>query len=303
MTLTVEEAIARVPMWADAQDIKVSPLEGGITNHNFRLDAGGKSFHLRLAGENTEMLGIDREHEYEANRIAGELGIAPEVVYFIRPEGYLVTRFIDGRPILPEELRQPENIQRVVDALHRIHSMPQIPGVFSAFQVVRDYSKIARRYKVQFPQNFDWLISQMNDAEAALMNQPLIQRPCHNDLLNGNFLLADHLYILDWEYAGMGDLFFDLANFSNNHELSEDENRLLLDYYFGNVMARDLAHLNIMKIMSDFREAMWGLVQVGISTLDFDFREYASKHFARLTRNIQNPNWERWLKELGRVGW
>jgi hypothetical protein len=41
---------------------------------------------------------------------------------------------------------------------------------------------------------------------------------------------------------------------------------------------------------------MWGLVQIGISDLDFDFREYASKHFDRLTENIQNTEWERWLR-------
>jgi len=298
MTLTLEEAIARVPMWQGASDLNVSPLEGGITNRNYRVDTGGKSFHLRLTGENTELLGIDREHEYQANRIAGELEIAPEVVYFIRPEGYLVTLFIAGHAIPPEELREPTNLQRVVEVLHKIHSMPNIPGVFSAFQVVRDYTEIARRYNVPFPANFDWLISQMNDAESALRTHPLVQYPCHNDLLNGNFLLAERLYILDWEYAGMGDVFFDLANFSNNHELSERQSRFLLECYFGGVTPGHLAHFNIMKIMSDFREAMWGLVQVGISNLDFDFRGYADKHFHRLTQNALNPNWERWLEEL-----
>src|SRR5215211_7098644 len=99
MTLTVEQAIARVPIWANAQNIKVTPLEGGITNRNYRIDVGGNSFHLRIAGENTELLGIDRQHEHRAHQIAGELDIAPEVVYFIEPEGYLVTRFIDGRPV------------------------------------------------------------------------------------------------------------------------------------------------------------------------------------------------------------
>ncbi len=59
-----------------------------------------------------------------------------------------------------------------------------------------------------------------------------------------------------------------------------------------------VAHLDIMKIMSDFREAMWALVQIGISNLDFDFRAYANKHFDRLTQNILNPNWEGWLKEF-----
>jgi thiamine kinase-like enzyme len=286
-------------MWQGVDDIKVSPLPGGITNHNFRVDVGGKSFHLRMPGENTELLGIDREYEYKANLIAGDLEIAPEVVYFIRPEGYLVTRFINGRPIPPQELREPKNLQRVSELLHKIHSMPSIPGTFSAFQVVRDYAETARRYDVQFPEKFDWLISQVNDAEAALMKRHILERPCHNDLLNANFLATDkQIFVLDWEYAGLGDVFFDLANFSNNHELSDHENQFLLDCYFGEVTARNVAHLNVMKIMSDFREAMWGLVQVGISKIHFDFREYANKHFDRLTQNILNPNWERWLKDV-----
>ena len=178
-------------------------------------------------------------------------------------------------------------------------TLPTIPAVFSPFQVVRDYADIARRYKVPFPENFDWLISQMNNAETILNSHHFFQKPCHNDLLNGNFLLADQLYVLDWEYAGMGDIFFDLANFSNNHELSEAEDRVLLNCYFTEFTAQDVIHLNMMKFMSDFREAMWGLVQVGVSKLPFDFRAYANKHFDRLTQNLLNPNWEQWLKEFG----
>jgi thiamine kinase-like enzyme len=298
MPLPVEEAILRVPMWRDATEIQISPLEGGITNRNYRVDVDGESYHLRLAGENTGMLGIDREHEYHAAQVAGDHGIAPGVVYFIRPEGYLVTRFIAGRPILAEEMRLPENIQRVTGLLKELHAMPPIPGVFNSFRVLRDYAEIARRYNVRFPHNLDWLIHHMNVAEAALSSRPLTLCPCHNDLLNANFLLADSLYILDWEYAGMGDIFFDLANFSNNQELNESESHLLLECYFGKVTTQDWAHFHIMKVMSDFREAMWGLVQIGISDLDFDFRDYADKHFDRLTTNIQNPNWEPWLKEF-----
>jgi thiamine kinase-like enzyme len=298
MTLTVEEAIARVPLWSGLKDLKVSPLGGGITNRNYRVDAGGRSFALRIPGENTEMLGIDRENEHAANLIAGELGLAPQVVYFIRPEGYLVTRFIDGRPFPPQEVRWPENIRRVAETLRRIHDLPAVPGAFSAFQVVKDYSDIARRYKVEFPENFEWLIGRMDEAEAALKDHTPGSRPCHNDLLNGNFLIADELVVLDWEYAGMGDIFFDLANFSNNHELSEQQDEWLLECYFGGATPRDLAHLHIMQIMSDFREAMWGLVQLGISDLDFDFRGYAGKHFQRLTKNIQHPAWGGWLTEV-----
>ena len=299
MTLIpVEEAIARIPIWKDAAELDVSLLRGGITNHNYRVDVGGKSNVLRISRDNTELLGINRDHEYRTQVIASELGIAPEAVYFDEENGYLVTRFIEGRHLSLEEMREPKNLQQVVDTLHNIHALPTFPGTFSAFQVVRDYAEIAKQYNVTFPQNFSWLFQEMKDAEAALSNQPLISRPCHNDLLNGNFLLGDKLYILDWEYAGMGDVFFDLANFCNNHELSEHESRFLLNCYFESSTPRHEAHLNIMKIMSDFREAMWGLVQIGISNLDFDFGAYANKHFDRLTQNISNPNWEQWLKEV-----
>jgi aminoglycoside phosphotransferase (APT) family kinase protein len=150
MALALDEAISRVPQWRDARDLIATPLGGGITNNNFRIDTGGESFVLRIAGEGTEHLGINREHEYAANLAAGKLGIAPEVYYFIRPEGYLVTRFIHGRPIPPEEITQPENIRRVMQTVRMIHAMGDIPGKFNVFKVVWDYSETARRYGVSF---------------------------------------------------------------------------------------------------------------------------------------------------------
>jgi thiamine kinase-like enzyme len=298
MTLTLDEAIARVPRWRGAADLKTSPLGGGITNLNFRVDVGGESFVLRIAGADTELLGINREYEYAANLAAGKLGIAPEVVYFIRPEGYLVTRFIAGRPLPPEEICEPENIRRVMDAVRKIHAMPEIRGNFSVFRTIEDYSRTARRYNVAFPQKFDWLMARVHAAEQALMSHPDTRCPCHNDLLNANFLTNGQLYILDWEYAGMGDEFFDLANFSDHHNLSDAQDRWLLECYSGEVSAAKWAHLKIMKIMSDLREATWGLVQIGISKLDFDFREYADKFFNRVIENILDPRWGQWLKEI-----
>jgi len=301
MALTVAEAIARVPQWADADDLKISPLDGGITNSNFRVDLGGESFALRIAGTDTDKLGINREHEHAANLAAGKLGIAPGVIYVIQPEGYLVTRFITARPFPPEEITQPENIRRVMEIVRGIHSMPEIPGTFSVFSTVENYAETARRYKVEFPDNFDWLIERMNEAESALQTDPEPLRPCHNDLLNANFLIDDdQIYVLDWEYAGMGDVYFDLANFSDHHELSDKQDLWLLECYFGEVTDKQIAHLKIMKIMSDFREAMWALVQIGISELDFDYRGYANKFFGRVFENINDPRWGQWIKELNK---
>jgi len=302
MALTVDEAIARVPMWANANDLQISPLGGGITNSNYRVDTGGESFVLRIAGADTELLGISRDHEHAANLAAGKLGIAPEVVYMIQPEGYLVTRFITAHPFPPEEITQPENIRRVMGVVRKIHSMPELPGTFSVFRTVEDYAEIARRYEVEFPEKFDWLLEWAHEAEAAIESDIEALRPCHNDLLNANFLIDDRIYVLDWEYAGMGDIFFDLANFSDHHELSDEQDRWLLECYFGEVTDRQIAHLKIMKVMSDLREAMWALVQIGISELDFDYRGYANKFFARVYENINDPRWDQWIKEMNKNG-
>jgi len=295
MALTLEEAIGRVPQWKGAQP-KTTSLAGGITNQNFRVDIGAESFVLRIVGEKTELLGINREYEYAANLAAGNLGIAPQVYYYILPEGYLVTRFINAKPLPPEEIRQPENLQKVADLVKKFHSMPPIPGSFSVYQIVEDYAKTARSYNVSLPENFEWLREQMYTAKQAFDKDPLPLCPCHNDLLNENFLQQDgKIYLLDWEYAGMGDPFFDLANFAVHHKLTDEEDRYFLSCYFDQVTQTRWARLKLMKILSDFREAMWAVVQIGISKLDFDYQAYADKHFDRMTQNINDPRWGQWL--------
>jgi hypothetical protein len=89
----------------------------------------------------------------------------------------------------------------------------------------------------------------------------------------------------------MGDPFFDLANFAVNHELDEDGDRALLAAYG----TTDSGALALMRFMSDFREAMWGVVQQGISALDHDFRAYADEHFARLERTAADDRFRRAL--------
>jgi thiamine kinase-like enzyme len=295
MTLTLEEALGRVPQWKGAQ-IRTTPLGGGITNQNYRVDIGDESFVLRITGEKTELLGINRDYEYAANLAAGNLGIAPQVYYYIQPEGYLVTRFIKASPLPPSEIRQPENLKKVAELVKKFHDMPPIPGSFSVFQIVEDYAKTARSYKVRLPGNFDWLRTQMYSAKQAFEKDPQPLRPCHNDLLNENFLQQDgKIFLLDWEYAGMGDPFFDLANFAVHHKLTDDEERYFLSCYFDQISEKRWARFKVMKILSDFREAMWAVVQIGISKLDFDYQEYADRHFNRMVQNINDPRWGQWL--------
>jgi len=288
-----EAAVRRV--WP-GREVRIEVLGGGITNHNFKVAVDGETCVLRIGGKDTELLGIDRSVEHGASVVAAELAIGPEVVGFVEPEGYLVTRFIEGRPIPPEEMRRPEAIARAAATLRRVHEGPPIPGRFDSFRVVETYAATATEHGVRVPEDYRWAKELANKIEQARAASPHV--PCHNDLLNANFIAdGDSMRIVDWEYAGMGDRFFDLANFSINHELDDEGNRALLDAYFGALREEDVRALRLMRFMSDFREAMWGVVQQGISELDFDFVAYATEHFERLRKTAGEPSFR---EALGR---
>ena len=291
----MEAAHAAVARLWPGRAAKVEELGGGITNRNFKVEVEGGVFVLRMGGARTELLGIDRAVEYAAGKRAFEVGVGPEVTAFAPDEGWLVARFVEGRPITLEEMRQPETLGRVAGALRKFHEAAPIPGRFDAWTVVDDYRATAEAHQVAIPSQFTAARETAERIRSARGPQSLV--PCHNDLLNANFLDDGLVRIVDWEYAGMGDRFFDLANFSVNHEFGVEDDRRLLGAYFGAERESDLTSLRLMRFMSDFREAMWGVLQQTISELDFDFSAYAFKHFNRLLDGAADPRFNAWLHQ------
>ncbi len=292
-------AMQRVPELAGVE-LTLTALSGGITNRNFLVTVAGRTdrYVIRLAGNDTHLLGISREVEHAATVAAAGVGVGPEVTAFIRPEGYLVTRFIEGSPVSDEAVHQAVTQRRVGESLRRIHDGPPIPGLFIPFRIVEAYRALAAARGVAIPPEYDLAQSFARRIELAFLSNPVEMRPCHNDLLNANFIDdGTRIRIVDWEYAGMGDPFFDLGNFSVNHGLTPDEDAVVLRAYEGEARPGRLARLTLMRTISDFREAMWGVLQQGISTLDVDFVAYAGEHFERLIRNATASSFERALRE------
>lgn len=291
----VSEAVAR--LWP-GRSATIQELGGGITNRNYKVTVGDEAFVLRMGGAKTSLLGIDRSVEHAAGVRAFEVGVGPELIDFVPSEGWLVARFIEGAPIPPESMRAPAVLGRVARALRSFHDAEPISGRFDAWGVVDAYRAMAEAHGESVPPGFGSLRALAERIRVARGPQPVV--PCHNDLLNANFLDDGSIRIVDWEYAGMGDRFFDLANFSVNHEFSLADDHALVEAYFGSATEAAVASLRLMRFMSDFREAMWGVLQSGISDLDFDFREYAAKHFARLEAAGADPAFEEFLAAAGR---
>lgn len=281
-------------LWS-GRPITLEPLDGGITNRNWRIEVPDGVFVLRVTGKDTNLLGIDRRDEHAASLVAASVGVGPDVEAFLEPEQCLVTRFIEGNPIAVDDMRTPVRIEQVTKTLRKLHEGPSIPGRFDSFEVVESYKRIAEERGVKLPSACEGAKAQADEIKRARGPQTL--RPCHNDLLNANFIDDGMtIRIVDWEYSGMGDCFFDLANFSVNHEFEAEHDEALLESYLGTPSAQDRSALGLMRFMSDFREAMWGVVQQGISELDFDFRAYADEHFERMERTAARPSFRRALK-------
>jgi thiamine kinase-like enzyme len=301
MSDDVAALLDRVPGWA-GRARALDTLDGGITNRNLLVDVDGDRFVLRLAGKDTELLGIDRAVERVAAERAAELGLGPDVAAFLEPEQYLVTRFVVGDQIPVAEMGAEAVLAHTAPMLRAFHESGPLPGAFDCFRIPEQSATHARARGVVVPDAFDAVMDRAREIEAAFAASPEPRVPCHNDLLNANFLrdrtdIADRFWLLDWEYAGMNDRFFDLGNYAVNNELDDDAGDHLVEVYFGTVTSRRSARLALMRIMSDLREAMWGVVQQGISTLDFDYVAYAAEHFDRLLANASRPGYRALLAE------
>jgi thiamine kinase-like enzyme len=261
-------------------------LPGGITNHNYRVDLDGQSFVVRVAGEKTELLVINRQDEYACALAAMAAGVGVEVIGFIPERNTLITRLAPGRALAPEDLRDPKVLERVTLALRAFHSIDFVPSAFSPFEVVRRYHALAVSHGVGFPAEMSRARMLLDEVEQSLRSSDPAC-PCHNDLLPSNLLDdGDVVRIIDWEYAGMGDRFFDLGNFAVNNQLDDAGEEALLRSYFGDLDPDHLRRLRLMCLASDMRESLWGYLQSAISTIDFDFLEYGREHLDRFLSNV-----------------
>lgn len=259
----------------------ISPLGGGLTNRNFRIDTDSESYVLRVSGRDTALLGIDRACEFASARAAADLGVGPELVASLPEHGVMARRFVAGRVLTEELVRDPNVLKRVVSVLRRYHEGPSGSGNFSPFGTVRRYHALAMERGVLLPENLTEALERLARIEDELRTDDP-PCPCHNDLLAANFIDdGTGVQIIDWEYAGQGHRFFDLGNLAVNCGFDSEQERALLAFYFGTVQEADLRRLRLMRLASDMREAMWGFLQSSISSLDVDFVAYGCKHLDR----------------------
>jgi thiamine kinase-like enzyme len=281
MNENARDRAANLDFWSSP--VEPEPLGGGITNTNFIVDDRGERFVVRI-GDDIPIHGVMRFNEIAAARAAHAAGISPEIVY--SADGVFVMRFIEGQTFTEQEVREQQNLERIMPLIQACHN--EIPKhfqgpalVFWPFHVCRSYILTAREGNSRMIDLLPRFLDISEELEKTVGEIKLVFG--HNDLLAANFIDdGKRLWLLDWDYAGYNAALFDLANLSSNNELSpEQEDWILETYYQQPVTDRLRRRLAAMKCVSLLRETLWSIVSEIHSTLDFDYVNYTRKNLAR----------------------
>jgi len=304
--ISAEDVIARIDDWR-GKDVRCEVLGGGITNRNYLVTvdgdpgaAGVGRFVLRIPGEGTETF-IDRTRELHNHAAAAAAGVTPPLLHVIQPGDCTVVPFIPSETMHPESLAgHPERLEKIVAALRTYHQKAVFVNEIRLFNMIREYLRMAQDVNAPRPEELDWMLEQGRRIEPALERDQPASTACHNDLLSENFLLAPDgkMWIIDWEYGGMTDPYFDLGDFCVEHPLSVDEEKLVLTAYCGGMDEHRYARMELHKLVADLWWSIWAMIQASVSKLDFDFFEYGMNRMRRFQSNAADPDYEAWLESV-----
>ena len=295
----VYAALARVPLFRNVRQevIKLELLGGALTNVCYKVTTGGTAYVLRLAGEGTSDY-IDRAAEKHNARVAAAAGVNVEVLYFDAKDGTMVTRFVEGVSMNGGEgfSRDAGAPIRAALALRRVHRLRTVfESRFEVFAAIDDYVDLLREQRTPLPRDYYELGRKARAVHRALEASPVPLVPCHNDPWPGNLLDADgRMYLIDWEYSGMNDPMWDLADLSVEAGFGPEQDRIMVEAYCGDAAPQTLySRLEIYKAMSDLHWSLWGFVQHAKDNPAEDFWSYALGRLERCKARMSSTDFRR----------
>jgi len=301
MTLSIEEVVTKVADW-EGKNIQIHKLRGGLTNHNYRVNVDGTDYFVRVPGADSEMLAIDRRNEYQNSMIASRSGVAPKVLYHLKSENVMIQEFIHGKSVSISDTQSEEAIGKITDSLKKLHRGPGLVNVFNMFRVMDGYLEIILERKMKISEGYlEEGAAAAKKIEFAINKHPQPLTACHNDTWPENLIDdGSKYYLIDFELSGNNDIFFDLGNAAVECQYNDEQVRFLCQSYFGESEAAKVARIQLYSMMSDLGWVGWTLIQHEISSVDFDYWEFANFRWERVRKKIHSERFPMWLDEVSR---
>ena len=294
----IEEAVSKIEDWRGKR-ISIQPLSGGLTNSNFRVLVDETPYFIRVPGESTDLLAIDRKNEYHNSRAAAEAGVAPPVLYHLPEYDVMVLTFLEGRTMSRDSLNEPGMPTRMAEAIKTLHSGPRFYSDFNMFRLTEYYLQLCKERDIKIPDGYLERMPIVARIEEAMSVRRLPTVPCNNDLLAENYIDdGKHLWLIDYEYSGNNDPCFELGNTCQEMQFEDAQIHEVCAAYFGSVTAERIARMKLNMIMSDVGWGLWAAIQAEISTIDFDFWGWAIDRWSRAVQKMDSAEFPLWVRDV-----
>ena len=297
----IEEVVEKIPDWKNKQ-ISITPLSGGLTNSNFKVDVDGTPNFVRVPGASTELLAVNRDNEYHNSKAAHEAGVGPKVFYHLPEYNVMVLEFLNGSTMSKDSLNEPGMPTRMAKAIKKLNAGPRFLMDFNMFRLTDYYLQICKEHEIKIPDGYLDRMPSLARIEKAMSVKPLATVPCNNDLLAENYIDdGKKLWLIDYEYSGNNDPTFELGNTCQEMQFKDDQINEICAAYFGEATADKIARMKLNMIMSDVGWGLWAAIQAKISMIDFDFWGWAIERWSRAVEKMDSEEFEGWLKNVSVV--
>lgn len=294
----IEEVVTKISDWKN-KEIYIAPLSGGLTNSNFKVEVDGIPYFVRVPGESTELLAVNRENEYHNSKAAFKAGVGPRVLYHLPEYSVMVLEFLNGRTMSKDSLNEAGMPTRMAQAIKKLNQGPRFLLDFNMFRLTEYYLSLCNERAIKIPDGYSERISTIAQIEKAMSVNPLPSVPCNNDLLAENYIDdGKQLWLIDYEYSGNNDPTFELGNTCQEMQFNDSRINEVCSAYFGEAAPDKIARMKLNMIMSDVGWGLWAAIQVKISTIDFDFWGWAIERWGRAKEKMDSKEFEGWLREV-----
>lgn len=294
----IEEVVAKLDDWK-GKDISIQHLSGGLTNTNYKVVVDGTPFFIRVPGQGTELLAIDRNNEYHSSKVAEKAGVGPKVLYHLPEYNVMVLEFLQGITMSKESLNALGMPKQMADSIKRLHAGERLLLDFNMFRLTEYYLSLCKERRFKIPDGYPERIVIVNEIERAMSINPLDTVPCNNDLLAENYIDdGKQLWLIDYEYSGNNDPTFELGNTCQEMQFSDEQIAEVCAAYFGTVSADKIARMKLNMIMSDVGWGLWAAIQANISPIEFDFWGWAIERWSRAVEKMDSVDFSVWMKDV-----
>jgi thiamine kinase-like enzyme len=297
--MTAEErlaaAIVAVPELRGARQFE---RLGGITNVNFRVESPMGTFVVRIDAPDEDLLEIDRTSELANCEAASAAGVGAVVVARLPEEGVLVTRFLGGQRLTPEDLRRGDRLAELAALLRRLHDGCRFRGGMDMFRRQRDYQAVALARGWELPEGYRRYERHLSRIQQAFAAHPVGVVACHNDLVAENLIdTPAGLRLIDYEYSGSNDPYSDLGDAWSESHLWLDQLEQLVGHYHGEPEPALVARTRLWALVSKYGWTLWAVLRHHVAP-DPDLMAWGLSLYAEAAAEFDGDKFEYLLEEV-----